>query len=179
VSERLGFGRVTEPIAFTVNIEITDEHIERAIIKATSRVDYPEDDTEHVRPLDLRALVEKSLHKTIDKAIATTAAAVTREIVDERVRAALDAGFPTHTSWGQKTGSTTLSELVGAMVFKKGNTHNGEFDLETVVRREAVEHAKRLVAEHVKAASAQLDAMFKDAAAEGIATLLKRKLGVA
>jgi hypothetical protein len=168
---------VTEPITFTVDIQITDEHIERAIIKATSRVEYDEDlDEEEIKPLDLNRLVEVRLGKQMNKAIAEVTAAVTREVVEQRVRAALDGGFPKFSQWGQEQGRTTLAELVGQMVFKKGS--HGEFDLESLVRREAAELAKRIVAEHVKAASAQVDAIFKEAATEGLAALFKRKLGV-
>jgi len=168
-----------DPITFTVNIEITDEHIERAIIKATSRVDYdPEEDSETIRPIDLKALVEKRLGKKLDKAIGEVTAAVTREVVEQRVRAALDGGFPTVNEWGQETGRKTLADLVGQTIFRKSNNDRSGFDLESLVRSEAKEHAKRLVDGYVKTASAEIDKIFKDAATEGLAALLKRKLGV-
>lgn len=161
---------MSNDIQFTVTI--TDEQVERAIARAVSVHDYAEDRT----PIDIRGLVKKRIETHIDTEISKATPEIVRGIVEERVRKALDDGFPVHNSWGERTGTKSLAEIVGEMVFKKAN-HYDDFDLHKFIRTEAERHAKAIVSAAAKKAQAEIDKVFSEAAAEGLAALLKRVFG--
>jgi hypothetical protein len=174
----------------TLTIEITDEQIDRAIIQAIGGAtvnvqsglddgedeDEGEDDEPRERPTHLAALVKKALGEAIAKEVSKVTKEVVAESVAEHVRTALHAGFPTFDEWGNPKGRKTLADMIGERVFKPDR--NRSDPLEYQVREETAKHIKVMVAEAVKKTSVDIDKLFSEAATEGIATVLKRKLGI-
>jgi len=160
----------------TFTITITQDQIDHAVATACSQT-YIDDDGDVQRTdVDLRTMVRKRLAAKVDAEIAKVTTDLVREVVEERVSKALDDGFPVHSQWGERSGTKTLSEIVGEMVFRRSDNYQA-FDLHRFIREQAQAHAKDVVAKAVKSASADIDQMFKDAAAEGIAAMLKKRLG--
>lgn len=166
---------MSSEVTFTVTI--TDEQIEHAIARATAEHRYDDDGDEYTAPLDLRSMVHARIKESINKEIAKCTPEIIRAMVEDRVRQALDDGFPVHSQWGERVGTKTLSEVVGEMVFKKNDRYD-TFDLARFIREEAKKHAADTVAKAVKSAAADIDKVFRDAASEGLARMLKSKLGI-
>lgn len=162
-------------ITFTVTL--TDEQIDRAIGRACQTTQYDEDGEAYDERVDLAGLVRERLGKLVDAEISKVTTAVVREVVEERVRKSLDDGFPIYSTWGECKGTKSLAEIVGEFVFNKRDRYD-DFDMHRFIHDQAKAHAKEVVAKAVKAAGDDIDKMFKDAAAEGIAQLFKRKLGI-
>jgi flagellar biosynthesis/type III secretory pathway protein FliH len=169
------------PTTFT--IEITDEQIERAIARSTTKVygsddedDDEDDDEPREDPMKLATLVNKAVTAAIDKEVAKVTKVVVEAAIKDQVNAALHAGFPTFDEWGTQKGRKTLADMIGERVFKPDR--NRSDPLEYLVREQTEKHIKVMVAEAVKKVSVDIDKMFSDAAAEGIATVLKRRLGI-
>jgi hypothetical protein len=168
---------VSSAMPTTFTVEITDDQIERAIARSTTKVYYRHDEGEEVEePMNLAALVDKAVKTAIDKEVSKVTKEVVDAVVKEHVHAVLHAGFPTFDEWGKPKGHKTLADMIGERVFKPDR--NRSDPLEYQVREETAKHIKVMVAEAVKKTSVDIDKLFSEAATEGIATVLKRKLGI-
>lgn len=161
----------------TLQIEVTDEMIDRAIQRLLTRTTYDEyGDEDGERPsIDIAKIVERRLTERVDEAIGKAAAASTKEVVMARVERILDEGFPTFSQWGERSGTKTLAQVVGGIIFK-GDRYSE--DLACAVRSQMDRAIQAEVQKHIKSISGDLATSMKEAASEALAKWMKFTLGV-
>lgn len=161
-----------------IEIEITDDMIQRFIREDVCLVGADEDGEPVRRPLDLRSIVTEQVRKRADAAIALAIGDGLRAQLEERIAAALDEGFQPLTRWGDPDGErVSLKSTVAAALQERGG-----YDRKSV-RDLVIEQAKREVEVQVKAmvaeARAKIDADVAAAAADALKAIMRKHLGLA